>query len=122
MKAKIIFCFITIAALNANAEIKTNVSKVSGFSSLFQTHSVDEKVNKMNEVVGLTDSQKIKYRALVEKSEKEKKELQVKSKTVTPQEKKKLQNDFKKNYEIELKKILTSEQFKKLEDKKSKNK
>lgn len=75
MKAKIILCLITIAALNANAEIKTNVSKVAGFSSSFQTHSVDDKVNKMNEVVGLADSQKIKYKALVEKSEKDKKEL-----------------------------------------------
>ncbi|MBL7912062.1 MAG: hypothetical protein JNJ41_13470 [Bacteroidia bacterium] len=122
MKKKIILCLVAAATLSAKPGIKTNVSEVVGFSASFQTHSVDDKVNKMNEVVGLTDSQKIKYKALVEKSEKEKKELQEKVKTATSQEKEKLQNDFKRNYEVELKKILTPEQFKKLEDKKSKNK
>lgn len=121
MKTKVIFCLVAITALNANSEIKTNASKVAEFSSSFQTPTADDKVKKMDEVVGLTDSQKIKYKTLVEKSEKEKIELKEKVKTATPQEKEKLQNDFKKNYETELKKILTPEQFKKLEDKKSKN-
>lgn len=76
----------------------------------------DEKVKKMTDFLNLSSDQQAKYKTLLISSEKEKDELTVKLKTVSPEEKKKLQNQYKNNYENQLKKILTAAQFKKLSE------
>ncbi len=76
----------------------------------------DEKVKKMTEFLNLSADQQARYKTLLISSEKEKDELTAKLKTVSPEEKKKLQNQYKTDYENQLKKILTAAQFKKLSE------
>lgn len=88
----------------------------------YQTHSNDEKVAKMTSVVGLSVEQQKKYKALLEASAKNKEALEAKLKTASKEEKKKLQTEYKNNYEAELKKILTPAQMTKLKEEAAKNK
>lgn len=76
---------------------------------------IDEKVAKMTEVLSLTKEQQTKYKALLTTFDTKKKDLVKKLKTATPEEKKKLQEGYKTSYETELKKILTKEQYAKLD-------
>ena len=91
-------------------------------TSYYQTHSNDEKVAKMANLVGLSAEQQKKYKALLESSAKSKEALEAKLKTASKEEKKKLQTEYKNNYEAELKKILTPAQMTKLKEEAAKNK
>lgn len=90
--------------------------------SCYQTDKTQEKVDKMDKIVGFTGDQKAKYKALVEKSEKDKLQLKEKMKGKSSDEQKKLKTEFKANYEKNLKAILTSAQWSKLEAAKQKAK
>lgn len=96
-----------------------SVGKISSFPtnvSYYQTHSKEEKVAKMTTLLGLSADQQKKYRDLLTSSEKEVADLKAKLKTASKEEKKKLQEAYKTNYETQLKKILTAEQFMKLQE------
>jgi hypothetical protein len=82
--------------------------------------TIDQKVAKMDEIVKLTDEQKTKYKDYLMRRDKEKIELKAKTETMTEEEKKKAQKEFKEKYSNELKKILSPEQMKKLEESKDK--
>lgn len=92
------------------------------FNCTYQTPTNDEKVTKMTELLQLTADQQKKYKALLVSTEKAKDELKEKLKTASKEDKKKLQDEFKANYESELIKILTPSQFKKLKEEASKKK
>lgn len=114
MKKIILATAITLFSIN---QITATVT-----TTYYQTHSNDEKVAKMTSIVGLSAEQQKKYKALLESSAKNKEALEVKLKTVSKEEKKKLQTEYKNNYEAELKKILTPAQMTKLKDEAAKNK
>ena len=79
-----------------------------------ETAHYDEKIRKVTALLNLTPEQQAKYKTLLINTDKEKESLMAKAKTVSPEEKKRMQDEFKINYEKQLKKILTPEQFKKL--------
>lgn len=108
---------ITTASLLMLTSIEVNAKTHTSVIYFQQENKVDEKVKRMDELVKLNEEQKKKYKALIEKSEKEKKELQEKAKTATPEESKKIKAEFKSNYEKELAKVLTAEQMKILKEK-----
>jgi protein subunit release factor A len=115
MKKIILATAITLFSIN---QINAKTTK----TTRYQTHSNDEKVAKMTSVVGLSAEQQKKYKALLESSAKSKEALDTKLKTATKEEKKKLQTEYKNNYEAELKKILTPAQMTKLKEEAAKNK
>lgn len=115
MKKIIIATAISLMCIN-----QVNASKLT--STYYQAPSKDEKVAKMAALLNLTADQQKKYKDLLTSSEKEAETLKAKSKTASKEEKKKMQEAYKNNYETELKKILTTEQFKKLQDEAAKKK
>ncbi len=76
----------------------------------------DEKIKKATAVLNLTADQQAKYKTLLINTDREKETLIAKSKTVSAEEKKRMQQEFKLNYEKQLRKILTPEQFRKLSE------
>lgn len=98
------------------------MSSLPAHNNYYQTHSKEEKVSKMTALLSLTADQQKKYRDLLTSSEKEVADLKAKLKTASKEEKKKLQDAYKTNYEAQLKKILTAEQFKKLQEEAKKHK
>ncbi len=90
--------------------------------SYYQTHPKEEKVAKMTALLNLSADQQKKYKDLLASSEKELDALKTKSKTASKVEKNKMQQAYKTNYETQLKKILTVDQFKKLQDEAAKKK
>lgn len=115
MKAIILAVAISTFSINP-AHSLTNKT------NYYQTHSKEEKVSKMTALLSLTADQQKKYRDLLTSSEKEVADLKAKLKTASKEEKKKLQDAYKTNYESQLKKILTAEQFKKLQEEAKKHK
>lgn len=114
---RVIILAIAISALSAH-QLNSNTVHIV----YYQAHSKEEKVSKMTELLGLSADQQKKYKDLLTSSEKEVADLKAKLKTASKEEKKKLQDAYKTNYETQLKKILTAEQFKKLQEEAKKNK
>lgn len=115
MRAIILAVVISIFSIDQISSLPIN-------GTYYQTHSKEEKVSKMTALLGLTADQQKKYKDLLTSSEKEVADLKVKLKTASKEDKKKLQDAYKTNYEAQLKKILTAEQFKKLQEEAKKKK
>jgi len=106
---------LLFAACLAFASVGNSAPTIKSLYIAPQQTSIDEKVAKMTETLNLTKEQQAKYKALLTTFEAKKKELMQKVKTASAEEKKKLQTAYKTDYENSLKKILTKEQYAKLE-------
>ena len=104
MTNRILFftCLLFISFLNPNNLFAQNTARV------------EEKVTKMTALVHLNAEQQKQYKALLISNEQDKKAFLEKAKTVSAEEKKSIQQDFKTNYENQLRKILTVAQFNQL--------
>lgn len=105
---KLILAVILFAAVS---EYKASVSCTQAM--VFQSDKADEKVEKLSALLNLSADQKVKYKNLVEKTEKDKADLKVKLKDASEADQKKLKKQFADNYEKDFKAILTTEQWNK---------
>lgn len=78
--------------------------------------TLDQKVAKMDDIVTLTAEQKAQYKDYLIRKDKDKEALKAQTANMTEEDRKKAQKEYKEKYQNELKKILTPEQLKKLEE------
>lgn len=103
----------------------TSAVNVTAFPSAAHTVTqepkltLDQKVAKMDDIVTLTAEQKAQYKDYLIRKDKDKEALKAQMANMSEEDRKKAQKEHKEKYHNELKKILTPEQLKKLDEAKA---